>query len=139
MFDETTGRYPCVVLLHTSILLPICLTKRTRICFKSNNNDNNNNNNKSRPRKERKRDHRERGDTRRRTKNSLSARTRPSRIVCERFLSLLGENAEFTSPAVADTLFRRTRGRRRRKRSHERVADDTLPISRYFSTAQSEP
>jgi len=49
-------------------------------------------------------------------------------------------NAEFTSPAVADTLFRRTRGRRRRKRSYERVADDTLPINtRYFSAAQSEP
>jgi hypothetical protein len=53
------------------------------------------------------------------------------------FISFRG-NAEFTSPAVADTLFR-TRGRRRRMRSHERVADDTLPITRYFSAAQSEP
>ena len=74
--------------LYYSILLPICLTKRTRICFKRNNN--NNNNNKSRVRKERKKDHR---GTRRYSKKNvkLSFRARPSRIVCRFLISFRGK------------------------------------------------
>ena len=130
-----------------SILLPICLTKTKRHEFASNITTTTTTTTTTtiiikvaREKKERKRETRERGYTRRKSKNSLSTRVR--RGSCAAFY--LSEvffrgDAEFTSPAVADTLFRRTRGRRRRKRSHERVADDTLPISRYFSTAQSEP
>ena len=129
-----------------SILLPICLicltkTKRTRICFKHNNN-NNNNNNKSRPRKERKRE-RERPvneEILEEKRKTLFPHASVADCCAAFYLSEVLGDAEFTSPAVADTLFRtRRRRRRRRKRSNERVADDTLPISRCFSTAQSEP